>query len=263
MLALLAKYKLMVLGAALLGALGVSGAGVAAANGALPMSLNGLNGLAGQHTPHVGQAALGAAHGKRLHPLGVVHGSIITSVSGAYVTYTLDVGQVTSVSSSAITLKRADGQSVTLAISASTVWGNHHAAPKDPGKLQGRTVVVFSRNGAAVQIGRGNGILKHAVHLDVMVMRKGTTREIQIDRGSVVSASATEISVKRADGVTVTEPVSAKAHWIQAPHHTAIQPSQVTAGARVAIVTYQGQVVIVRLPAASAPASSSSAASAS
>lgn len=265
MLALLTKYKLMVVVAGLLGALGVGGAGVAAANGALPMSLNGLNGLAGQHTPHMGQIALGGAHGThgRIHPLGVVHGSIITSVNGAYVTYTLDAGQVTSVSSSAITLKRADGQSVTLTISASTVWGNHHAAPKEPSKLQGRTVVVFSQNGVAVQIGRGNGILKNAVHLDVTVMRKGATREIQIDRGSVVSASATEISVKRADGVTVTEPVSAKAHWIQAPHHTAIQPSQVTPGARVAIVSYQGQVVIVRLPAASAPASNSSAASAS
>lgn len=249
MLALLAKYKLMVVVAGLLGALGVGGAGVAAANGALPMSLNG---LAGQHTPRVGQAPLGSAHGGRVHPLGVVHGSIITSVNGAYVTYTLDVGRVTSVSSSAITLKRADGLSVTLTISASTVWGNHHVAPQNVSKLQGRTIVVFSQSGAAIQVGRGNGVLKNAVHLDVTVMRKGTPRQIQIDRGSVVSASATQISVKRADGVTVTEPVSTKARWIQAPHHTVIQPGQVTVGARVAIVTYQGQVVVVRLPAASA-----------
>ena len=112
-------------------------------------------------------------------------------------------------------------------------------------------MVVFSQNGAAIQIGRGNGILKNAVHLDVTVIRNGKSREIQIDRGSVQSASATQISVKRGDGVTVTEPVAAKARWIQAPHHTTIQPSQVTEGASVAIVTYNGQVVIVRLPAAS------------
>ena len=255
MLAVLAKYKLLVVAAALLGALGMGGVGVAAAHGALPMSLNG---LMGQPSPHVGHARPGAAiHGQRGPHGGIVHGSVITSVNGAYVTYTLDVGQVTSASASAITLKRADGQSVTLTITANTVWGNHHAAPKDYSKLQGRNIVVFSQNGAAVQVGRGNDVLKNATHLDVTVMRNGKTREIQIDRGSVLSASATQISVKRADGVTVTEPVAAKARWVQAPHHTAIQPSQVAAGAQVAIVTYQGQVVIVRLPAATPVASSS------
>lgn len=255
MLAVLAKYKLLVVAAALLGALGMGGVGVAAAHGALPMSLNG---LMGQPSPHVGHARPGAAiHGQRGPHGGIVHGSVITSVNGAYVTYTLDVGQVTSASASAITLKRADGQSVTLTITANTVWGNHHAAPKDYSKLQGRNIVVFSQNGAAVQVGRGNDVLKNATHLDVTVMRNGKTREIQIDRGSVLSASATQISVKRADGVTVTEPVAAKARWVQAPHHTAIQPSQVAAGAQVAIVTYQGQVVIVRLPAATPAASSS------
>lgn len=257
MLALLAKYKLMVVVAALLGALGMGGVGVAAAHGALPMSLNA---ALGQPSSHVGHARPGAAaHGKRGPHGGLIHGSIITSVNGAYVTYTLDAGQVTSASASAITLKRADGQSVTLTITASTVWGNHHAAPKDFSKLQGRNIVVFSQNGDAVQVGRGNGVLKNAVHLDVTVTRNGKTREIQIDRGSVLSASATEISVKRADGVTVTEPVAAKARWVQAPHHTAIQPSQVAVGARVAIVTYQGQVVIVRLPAAAPTGTNSSA----
>jgi hypothetical protein len=255
MLALLAKYKLMVVAAALLGALGMGGVGVAAAHGALPLSLNA---ALGQSSPHVGQTQPGAAaHGKRGPHGGIVHGSVITNVNGAYVTYTLDVGQVTSASASAITLKRADGQSVTLTITANTAWANHHAAPKDFSKLQGRNLVIFSQNGAAVQIGRGNDVLKNATHLDVTVTRNGKTREIQIDRGSVLSASATQISVKRADGVTVAEPVAAKARWVQAPHHTAIQPDHVAVGAQVAIVTYQGQVVAVRLPAASPAASSS------
>ena len=246
MLTLLAKYKLMVFAAALLGALGLGSAGVAAANGGLPVALNV---LAGRHgatsTPH------GAAHARRNPANGIAHGSVITSVNGAYVTYTVDVGQVSAISSTSITLTRLDTQQVTLSVNANTIWGNHHAAPKNLSKLQGRRIVVFSQNDAAIQIGRGNGLLKNAVHLDVTVIRNGKTREIQIDRGSVLSASATEISVKRADGVTVTEPVAAKARWIQAPHHTAIQPSQVSAGARVAIVSYQGKVIIVRLPAAS------------
>lgn len=246
MLAFLAKYKLMVVAAALLGALGIGGAGVAAANGALPAALSGITGQ------QVKTANLSSAAASKRNPNnGIVHGSIITSANGSYVTYTVDAGQVSAISTTSVTLKRLDGQQVTLTITPSTVWGKNHKTPKDPSKLDGRRVVVFSQNGTAIQIGAGNNVLKNAVHLDATFNRNGNTREIQIDRGSVQSVSTSQISVKRADGVVVSEPVAAKARWIQAPHHTTIQPSQVTVGATVAIVSYQGKVIIVRLPAAS------------
>ncbi|HEX8731487.1 MAG TPA: hypothetical protein VF725_05445 [Ktedonobacterales bacterium] len=249
MLALLAKYKIAVIVSALLVALGGGGAGVAfaAANGALPNPLNGASGL------NVALAnAAGAKHGhNRRNPHnGLTHGTIITSVNGAYVTYTIDAGKVSNVSSSSITLTRLDGQQVTLSITANTVWGNHRAAPQHPAKLDGHRIVVFSQNGVAAQIGAGNGLLKNAIHLDATFIRNGKSRTVQIDRGTVQSVSATQISVKRADGQVVTEPVSPKARWVQAPHHTKISPSQVTVGARVAIVTYDGSVIVVRLPAA-------------
>lgn len=247
MLALLAKYKLMVIAAVLLGTLGVGGAGVAAANGALPLSLSALSGK----QAHMAGTPSATSHVKRNPDDGLTHGSVITSVNGAYVTYTVDAGQVSAISATSITLTRLDNQQVTLSISATTTWGKGHHAPKDLTKAQGRHVVVFSQNDAAIQIGLGGGILKNAVHLDATFMRNGASRELQIDRGSVQSVSATQISVKRADGMTVTEQVAAKARWIQAPHHTAIQPSQVTVGASVAIVSNQGKVVVVRLPAAS------------
>ena len=252
MLALLAKYKLMVVAVALLSAFGVGSAGVAAANGSLPLALSAITGQRAHPANHVGAGVTGR---KRNANNGIVHGSIITSVNGAYVTYTIDAGQVSAISTSAITLTRLDGQQVTLTITPVTIWGKHHAAPKNPTKLKGRRIVVFSQNGTASQLGAGNGMLKGAVHLDATFIRNGKSREIQIDRGSAQSVSATQISVKRADGVTVTEPVAAKARWIQAPHHTAIQPSQVAIGATVAIVSYQGKVIIVRLPAASQSAS--------
>lgn len=248
MLTVLAKYKLLVIAAALLGALGIGSAGVAAANGALPASLSALGSLAGQRAS-VASANDAAWRGAGR---GLTHGSIITSVNGAYVTYTVDAGQVSAISTSAITLTRRDGQQVTLTITPTTVWGQRHTAPKDPTKLKGRRVVIFSQNGAAIQIGAGNGLLKSAVHLDASFFRNGKTREVQIDRGTVQSVSATQISVKRADGVVVTEPVAAKARWVQAPHHTAIQPGQVTVGASVAILTYEGKVIRVRLAAAAA-----------
>lgn len=245
MLGLLAKYKVMVAVASLLGALGVGAGGVAAANGALPAPLGAF------HTNTVGLAAEHGKHGRHGMLGGVVHGSIITQVSGAYVTYTVDAGQVTAASTSSLTLKRLDGQQVTLAITAKTVWGDRHAAPKDPSKLVGRRIVVFSQAGTAMQIGRGNGVLKNIIHADLTLYRNGKTRTMVIDRGSVQSVSATQISVKRADGVVVTEPVASKARWVQAPGHKSIQPSQVTSGETVTIVSVSGQVVAVRVAAQS------------
>lgn len=249
MLALLAKYKLMVIAAALLGALGIGGAGVAAANGALPTMLNVFT---GQSVDAASLNDLGSVVGSRHgRDAGLTHGSIITRVNGAYVTYTVDAGKVAAISTSAITLTRLDGRQVTLAITSSTVWGGRHAAPKDPGKALGRRIVVFSQGGTAIQIGAGNGLLKNVVHADLTFIHNGKTREMQIDRGNALSVSATRISVKRADGVVVTEPVAAKARWVQAPGHKAIQPSQITVGATVTIVTYDGTVTRVRVSAAS------------
>ncbi len=245
MLTFLARYKLMVVAAALLGALGVGGVGVAAAHGALPSTLYSLAGQR-QNTPSATSKTKHASNN------GLTHGSVIMSVNGSYVTYTVDAGQVSAISATSITLTRLDNQQVTLAITPTTVWGKHHKTPKNPAKLQGRRVVVISQNGTAIQIGGRAALLKTAVHLDATLIRNGKSREIQIDRGSVQSASATQISVKRADGVVVTEPVAAKARWTQAPDHTAIQPSQVAAGAAGAIVTYDGKVIAVRLLSASA-----------
>ena len=120
MLALLAKYKLLVIVAALLGTLGVGGAGVAAAHGGLPLSLNA---LAGQQTHHANQATPPTGAGKHHNPNnGFTHGSVITTVNGAPVTYTLDAGQVSAISATSITLTRLDKQQVTLTISANTTW---------------------------------------------------------------------------------------------------------------------------------------------
>lgn len=243
MLALLAKYKIAAIVAALLVTLGGGGAGVAfaAANGALPNPLSSATGL------NVGFAnTAGAKHGHN----GLTHGTIITSVNGAYVTYTVDAGRVSNASSSSLTLTRLDGHEVTFSITASTVWSGRHATPQHPEQLDGRRILVFSQNGVAAQIGVGNGLLRNAIHLDATFIRNGKSRTVQIDRGTVQSVSATQISVKRADGVVVTEPVSPKARWVQAAHHTKISPSQVTVGAQVAIATSAGSVVVVRLSAA-------------
>lgn len=193
MLALLAKYKVAVIVVALLGALGIGGAGVAAANGVLP---NPLSAMTGQDVSLASIASASAKHPGALRRL-LTHGSVVTSVNGAWVTYTLDVGQVAKISDTSMTLTRLDGQQVTLTITPSTVWGNHRPTPQHPARLDGRRIVVFSQNGVAMQIGAGNGVLKNAIHLDLVLYRNGQNHEIQIDRGTAQSVSATQISVKR------------------------------------------------------------------
>lgn len=250
MLALLAKYKAIAIAAALLGALGIGGAGVVAANGGLPVALGAITGQ--QATTTASHTQTSATMTKHNPANGLAHGTIITSVNGAWVTYTVDVGVVASATSDSMTLNRLDGQQVTLTITPTTVWGKGHTAPKHLTKLTGKRIVVFSQNGVALQIGGGAALRKQAIHLDGLFVTNGKTREVVIDLGAVQSVSTTEISVKRADGVIVTEAVAAKARWVQAPNHTAIQPSQVATGATVAIVTVKGKVIAVRLSASSA-----------
>jgi hypothetical protein len=242
MLALLVKYKLAIIAAALLGAVGLGGVGMAAANGALPLTaLTTLN--IHQASPRPGPARL-ARH--------IIHGTVILNDNGSWVSYTLDVGTVTSASSSAITLLRADGHSVTLTVSPSTRWGARVGAPQDISKLDGRRVAVLSRNGAAVHVG-GRGMFSGFAYADLTVMRNGQTREIELDRGAVQSITSTQISLTRADGVAVTAPLAPNVRYHRAGVQGPAPASAVTPGETVMLLVYNGQVIAIRIaPAQSA-----------
>lgn len=242
MLGLLAKYKVAAIVIALVGTLSVAGGGVAlaAANGALPLASVASAVTPAKKTP--GASMRGHAAAWR-----VVHGTVVVYVKGADVTYTLDAGQVVSATSSAITLKRADGQQVTLTLSAQTTWGAQgKGQPKNLAKLVGREGVIFSQNGVATQVGGKDALLKSAVHADLTIYTaSGQTRALTLDRGAVQSVSLTQISLKRADGVVITEPVSPKAKWTQEPGHSIVQPGNVAPGASVMITTTRGKVMRV------------------
>jgi hypothetical protein len=75
-----------------------------------------------------------------------VHGEIELKTSSGFVNYDFDRGAVTSISSSSITVLRADNQSVTEAVSGST----HMPVRGVPTK--GENVVVISTGGKAVRI---------------------------------------------------------------------------------------------------------------
>jgi hypothetical protein len=81
----------------------------------------------------------------------------------------------------------------------------------------GKPVLVFSRNGAAFRVRAAGAGMPHPlaaamaaqkspiVHLDVKFIRAdGTTGTATLDRGQVTASSAGSLTIKRADGTSVT-----------------------------------------------------------
>jgi hypothetical protein len=179
----------------------------------------------------VGSAVAVAGPGKK--GKGLVRG-VHTEISliradGTTDAFVVDRGKVTAESSSSVTLERKDGKSVTLGVNADT---------KVRGDIQvDKGAVVFSRSGTAFAVlaprgaqaaplrlgdGKGKGLgqrmarlkarkgLFGAAHADVSFIRAdGSSDAFTFDRGQVTAASETSVTLKRADGPSVTKSISA------------------------------------------------------
>jgi len=177
----------------------------------------------------VGSAVAVAGPGKK--PAKLVRG-VHTEISlikadGTKDAFVVDRGQVTAETQTSVTLSRKDGQSVTLGLNGDT---------KVRGDIQvGKGAIVFSRGGTAfavlaprggqaLRLGGGLPVnkglaalrgaklkgLMHAVHADVEVTKAdGSIVSRSFDRGQVTAASETSVTVKRADGPSVTKSISA------------------------------------------------------
>ena len=177
----------------------------------------------------VGSAVAVAGPGKKSLVRGVHTEVSLIKANGTTNSFVVDRGKVTAESESSVTLARKDGVSVTLGLNADT---------KVRGDIQvEKGAVVFSRGGTAfvvlapraakgapIRFGDGNGMglgqrlallkarqgLMGAVHADVMFIKAdGSTVSFSFDRGSVTAASATSVTLKRADGPSVTKSISA------------------------------------------------------
>jgi hypothetical protein len=161
--------------------------------------------------------------------------------------------------SGSVTLERRDGITVTLALNAAT---------KIRGHIQvGKGAIVFSRAGTAYLVlaprnektaaghhGNGNGKgrslaewmarvngLFGAVHADVSFIRAdGSTNSFTFDRGQVTAVSNTSVTLKRADGPSVTISISA----------TTKVSGKLTVGGRAAVFS-KGSAATVIFAAAS------------
>jgi hypothetical protein len=152
----------------------------------------------------------------------VVDRGKVTAASGA----TAAQGSSAASPSGSVTLERRDGITVTLALNAAT---------KIRGDIQvGKGAIVFSRAGTAYlvlaprnekaaaghngnskgkslaeRMARVNGLFG-AVHADVSFIRAdASTNSFSFDRGQVTAVSNTSVTLKRADGPSVTISISA------------------------------------------------------
>jgi hypothetical protein len=178
----------------------------------------------------IGSAVAVAGPGKGKSLVRGVHAEIsLIKADGTTNSFFVDRGQVTAESDSSVTLKRKDGPSVTLVLNADT---------KVRGDIQvDKGAVVFSRGGtafavlapraakaASLRLGDGNGKglgqrlarlkakkgLMGAVHADVKLIKAdGSSNAFSFDRGQVTAASDTSVTLKRADGPSVTKSISA------------------------------------------------------
>lgn len=178
----------------------------------------------------VGSAVAVAGPGKGKSLVRGVHTEVsLIKADGTTNSFVVDRGQVTAESAASVTLKRKDGVSVTLGLNADT---------KVRGDIQvEKGAVVFSRGGtafavlapraakaASLRLGNGNGLglgqrlarlkakkgLMGAVHADVKLIKAdGSSNAFSFDRGEVTAASDTSVTVKRADGPSVTKSISA------------------------------------------------------
>jgi hypothetical protein len=156
------------------------------------------------------KAAVAKKHvAKRLVRAGVHADVSLVRADASTDAFAVDRGKVTTSSATSLTLQRADGKSVTVSLTGTTVARGTVTV--------GKPVLVFSRNGVAFRVrAAGAGLAapiasavgmqkSPIVHLQVSFVRAdGSTHTASLDRGQVTAASSTSLMIKRADGQSVT-----------------------------------------------------------
>lgn len=188
----------------------------------------------------------------------VVHADVTrTSARGVTRELTLDRGAVTASSATSISLQRTDGQNVTLAVAPST---KVRGAP-----TVGAKVLVLSRGGTALLVRaraagapvtapramarvHGLRLLRGAVHVEVKLIRAdGSTDDVAFDRGQITAATASQVTLKRKDGKSVTLAVDSSTKVREQGKPAGL--ADLHAGDRAAILSRAGTAFLIRASA--------------
>lgn len=177
---------------------------------------------------------------KRIERSGVHADVSLTRADGTTDAFAVDRGKVTASSSTSVTLQRADGKSVTIGLTSTTKARGMIALNKP--------LLVFSRNGVAFRVlgpgarlapqvaGAVNQQKSPVVHIQASFIRAdGSTHTVSLDRGQVTASSTTSLTIKRADGQSVTFTLGSS---VKINGHLVV-------GGRAAVITRDGAVVRV------------------
>lgn len=137
------------------------------------------------------------------------------------------------------------GGAVVVALAAGGVaYATSPSAPATPSSSGSASAAALSASSPAIN---GSGLrrplrrlLRRGVHADIIVRTPSGYKTIQIDRGTLDSASSTSISLTRPDGPIVSAAVTSTTRFV------GIAESQLTKGDRVIVVQTGGDAVVVR-----------------
>jgi hypothetical protein len=175
---------------------------------------------------------------------GAVHADVSKLMAnGTTREVTLDRGAVTASSPTSISLERADGQSITIAVAPAT-------------KVRGTVVVgskalVLSRAGTALSI-RVRGavkkkphVLRGAVHATIdLIKADGSTDSITYDRGEIMAKTSSSITLKRKDGKSVT--LAADSSTKVGEKRTLVTLADLQVGDRAMFFSRDGKAFLIR-----------------
>lgn len=165
-----------------------------------------------------GQTSATTARVKIVHAEGT-----LMYLDGSTRPFTADAGEVSGTSGGAITLKQADGKTVTATVGAACVRNNGSPATLSD-LTAGERALVVQENGAVVAVRAGTRpsekagaaaptdrpdpkcLLRLGVTHGDLTLRfaDGTTKAVQLDRGMVTKVDGGSISILRRDGTTVS-----------------------------------------------------------
>lgn len=185
----------------------------------------------------------------------VVHADVSrVSASGVARETTLDRGEISATSASSISLKRADGKSVTLAVSQATkVRGMVAVGKKAHALSRDGTALLVRARGAGVSAfalqrlaqGKGLHVLRGGVHADVDLIRAdGSTDSYAYDRGEITAKTSSSITLKRKDGKSVTLAVDSST--LVREQGQAATPASLEVGKRALAFSREGKAFLVR-----------------
>ncbi|HET8680758.1 MAG TPA: hypothetical protein VFM54_02610 [Micromonosporaceae bacterium] len=121
------------------------------------------------------------------------------------------------------------------------------AAPDPSGTPEARPSGEARADGWRKRHGMRVFLRRNVLHGEAVVQaRDGTTRTVVVQRGTVTAIDATTLTVRSADGYTLTWTFGDPLHVVE--HRTSIRPEEVAAGAQVGVAgVREGDRVVARL----------------